>query len=324
MGAKKNHTSEFKAKVVLAALREDRTLSELASQFGVHPITIGPWKKAVVQGLPRLFEGGSSSSEKERGQKALIERLYGKIGEVEVENDWIKKSWRSESFGAVGMCRSRREALEFAAAMRAAGTGPIELVLPACTVERGGSPSHESDRRAVHTTAVLRKPKDGRFFEGVGARGEPEAGSAADAGDGHTWGLPRPGHESATPGTDCLSVSFARGSGDQTRPGLEYRHHLYSSGAGVCVSGGDPGLVFPIRVVVPAFKQSGNVFLSRGTRRGAGDRYAGDFCLVPRLSGSLCGQLMEEKPWDRYYTEQPRRRTPSEQKFKTLKRASVR
>jgi len=49
------------------------------------------WKKAVVQGLPRFFEGGISSNEKERGQKALIERLYGKIGEVAVENDWIKK-----------------------------------------------------------------------------------------------------------------------------------------------------------------------------------------------------------------------------------------
>jgi len=146
MGAKKNHASEFKAKVVLAALREDRTpgkrfpgqaLAELASRFGVHPITIGLWKKAVVQGLPRLFEGGSSSNEKESAQKALIERLYRKIDEIEVENDWIKKSGRSEPGGAVGVRRSRREAIEFeacprtipaGAAMRALGTGPIEWV----------------------------------------------------------------------------------------------------------------------------------------------------------------------------------------------------
>ena len=57
MGIKKSHTNEYKAKVVLAALREDRTMSELASEYGVHPITIGLWKKAVVYGLPRLFEG---------------------------------------------------------------------------------------------------------------------------------------------------------------------------------------------------------------------------------------------------------------------------
>jgi len=91
MGIKKSHTNEFKAKVVMAAMREDRTLTELGSQFGVHPITIGLWKKVVTEGLPRLFEGGNCKNGKEKEQTALIEKLYGKIGEIEVENDWIKK-----------------------------------------------------------------------------------------------------------------------------------------------------------------------------------------------------------------------------------------
>ncbi len=97
MGIKQNHTNEFKAKVVMAAMREDRTLSALASHFGVHPITIGLWKKKVIQGLPRLFEEGGLSNGKEKEQQTLIEKLYGKIGEIEVarplrvENDWIKK-----------------------------------------------------------------------------------------------------------------------------------------------------------------------------------------------------------------------------------------
>lgn len=91
MGIKKNHTNEYKAKVVLAALREDRTLSELASEYGVHPITIGLWKKIVKEGLPRLFKDGRISNGWEKEKKALIEKLYGKIGEVEVENDWLKK-----------------------------------------------------------------------------------------------------------------------------------------------------------------------------------------------------------------------------------------
>lgn len=89
MGVRKNHTKEFKAKVSLAAIREDRTLSELSSQFGVHPIQIGLWKKAAITGLSRVFEGKVSSTESE--QKLLIERLYRKIGEVEMENDWVKK-----------------------------------------------------------------------------------------------------------------------------------------------------------------------------------------------------------------------------------------
>lgn len=91
MGIKKHHTNEFKAKVVLAALREDRTISELASEYGVHPIQIGLWKKVATRGLSRLFEKGNIPNGKEREQKILIERLYGKIGEVEVENDWLKK-----------------------------------------------------------------------------------------------------------------------------------------------------------------------------------------------------------------------------------------
>ena len=91
MGIKKKHTNEYKSKVVLAALREDRTTSELASEYGVHPIQIGVWKKTVKEGLPRLFENGRVINGQEKEQKVVLEKLYSKIGEVEVENDWLKK-----------------------------------------------------------------------------------------------------------------------------------------------------------------------------------------------------------------------------------------
>ncbi len=115
MGIKKRHTSEFKAKgvrplrVALAALREDRTLSELASQFDVHPITIGIWKKAVTQGLPCLFEKGRLSNGKEEEQKVLIETLYQKIGEIGVEKTFLKKSSECKFGGemAVGSIQKR-------------------------------------------------------------------------------------------------------------------------------------------------------------------------------------------------------------------------
>lgn len=89
MGIRKSHTKEFKAKVAVAALKEDRTLSELGSAYGVHPIQIGRWKKTALEELPRVFEGKISDDGRE--QKILIDRLYGKIGEIEVENDWLKK-----------------------------------------------------------------------------------------------------------------------------------------------------------------------------------------------------------------------------------------
>ena len=89
MGIRKNHTNEFKAKVAVAALREDRTMSELSSAYGVHPVQIGQWKRLAVEGLPGVFNGNGSL--KEREQKVLIESLYEKIGRVDVENDWLKK-----------------------------------------------------------------------------------------------------------------------------------------------------------------------------------------------------------------------------------------
>lgn len=91
MGIKKNHSSEYKAKVALLALREDRTLSELGSEYGVHPIQIGQWKKIAKAGMPSLFDKKGRWKGGDREQQALIEKLYGKIGLVEVENDWLKK-----------------------------------------------------------------------------------------------------------------------------------------------------------------------------------------------------------------------------------------
>lgn len=91
MGIRKRHTNEYKAKVVLAALREDRTTSELASEYGVHPIQIGLWKKMVRACMARLFDAKGALNGHDKEQKALIEDLYGKIGRVEVENDWLKK-----------------------------------------------------------------------------------------------------------------------------------------------------------------------------------------------------------------------------------------
>ena len=52
----KSHTAEFKAKVALAALKELKTASQLASQFKLHPTQIHQWKRVVQEGLPELFE----------------------------------------------------------------------------------------------------------------------------------------------------------------------------------------------------------------------------------------------------------------------------
>ncbi|MBU6400104.1 MAG: transposase [Verrucomicrobia bacterium] len=86
---RRRHSAEFKTKVVLAALREDKTQSQLASEFGIHPLQITQWKKVAVESLPEVFgaQRGRTASE-----QAELERvLYERIGRLETELGWFKK-----------------------------------------------------------------------------------------------------------------------------------------------------------------------------------------------------------------------------------------
>jgi len=89
MAKRRLHSAEFKAKVAVAALRGDRTLSELATTYEVHPIQITKWKKQAVAGLPQVFAARPDAAAAE--QEALKAVLYQEIGQLKVELDWLKK-----------------------------------------------------------------------------------------------------------------------------------------------------------------------------------------------------------------------------------------
>jgi transposase len=82
---------EFKAKVVLAALREQSTLAQLASQFEVHPNQISQWKQEAISQLPMLFESGADR--RSVNQAAERERdLFEQIGRLKVEAEYLRKN----------------------------------------------------------------------------------------------------------------------------------------------------------------------------------------------------------------------------------------
>jgi putative transposase len=89
MGRRKNHPASFKAQVALAAVRGDRTVNELAAQFGVHPTLIHDWKKKLLAGAATIFAGNAKAAPVD-GEARQAE-LYEQIGRLKVELDWVKK-----------------------------------------------------------------------------------------------------------------------------------------------------------------------------------------------------------------------------------------
>ena len=89
---RKKHGVDFKAKVALAAVREDGTVAELSSRYGVHASQIHSWKKTVIDGVGSLFaKGKSGAPDSASADDARLAKLYEKIGELTVERDFFRK-----------------------------------------------------------------------------------------------------------------------------------------------------------------------------------------------------------------------------------------
>lgn len=88
---RKRYDKEFKAKVALEALKGEKTLQELAITYAVHPNMIALWKKQILEHASMLFEKEGKDKDVEDAERKQGE-LYKQIGQLQVENDYLKKS----------------------------------------------------------------------------------------------------------------------------------------------------------------------------------------------------------------------------------------
>ena len=100
-GKRKQHSAAFKAQVALAAVKGDRTVNELASQYGVHPTLIHGWKKQLLAGADQVFNNGSKGATADaEAEKA---ELFEQIGRLQMELEWLKKTRTANLAGLGGV-----------------------------------------------------------------------------------------------------------------------------------------------------------------------------------------------------------------------------
>ena len=98
---RRNHSPAFKVKVALAAIKGEKTQSELAQLYDVHPTQVTAWKAQLLDGAVGLF--GSGSTAKETAPAVDLKTVHAKIGELTLENDFL-----SGALGKAGLLSAKR------------------------------------------------------------------------------------------------------------------------------------------------------------------------------------------------------------------------
>jgi|SRR5256885_1430829 len=88
-GIRRVHAPAFKARVAIEAIKEQKTIAELASIYGVHPTQITKWKKKALDFIAQIFS--DKFQQQIKSDDELIQELYKQIGKLQVEKDWLKK-----------------------------------------------------------------------------------------------------------------------------------------------------------------------------------------------------------------------------------------
>lgn len=88
---RRKFSPELKKRIVLEAIREQRSINEIASSYEVHPVQVRKWKKEFLDGAISIFEEPKTRNANLKNQEQEVATLEQKIGQLIIENDWLKK-----------------------------------------------------------------------------------------------------------------------------------------------------------------------------------------------------------------------------------------
>ena len=91
MNTRKYYTPTFKAQLVQELLREEKTVSQLASEHGIHPNQLSTWKRTALEGLPTLFSLGDGAAALKASHEQQVQDLYAQIGRLITQVAWLRR-----------------------------------------------------------------------------------------------------------------------------------------------------------------------------------------------------------------------------------------
>ena len=92
MSIRKQYPAELKAKIVLEILEEEKSISQIVSEYGIHPSILNRWRNVAIEKLPSLFTDETKSIENMKSEyEKKIQDLYAEVGRLTTELTWLKK-----------------------------------------------------------------------------------------------------------------------------------------------------------------------------------------------------------------------------------------
>lgn len=88
---RRKFSAEFKAKIAVETLKERNTIEEIAKKYEIHPTQINTWKREFLENASLAFGGDEAAREEREDRETQVEKLYAQIGQLKVENDFLKK-----------------------------------------------------------------------------------------------------------------------------------------------------------------------------------------------------------------------------------------